>query len=111
MPELWISTHSPLVQSDGPTASVSPPKAFTNTSEIHTSPIHAVDLELVSRLSFPRVRISFSEAGCHVAKAEERKRNPIITERNLGPNTDVIIHLRLNLGIEVDAMNFFSFFK
>ena len=101
---MCISTHSPLVQSEGPTASVSPPKAFTRTSEIHTSPIQAVDLEFVSRLSFSGLRISVSFVGCHVASAEERKRNPIITERVLGPNTDVINHLRFNLGIEVDAL-------
>ena len=44
MPELWSSTHSPLVQSAGPTAPVSAPNALTKTSEIHMSPLQAVDL-------------------------------------------------------------------
>jgi hypothetical protein len=43
-PELYNSTHSPLVQSAGPTASVSEPNALTNTSEIQMSPIQAEDL-------------------------------------------------------------------
>ena len=34
VPELYNSTHSPLVQSAGPTAPVSEPKALTNTSEL-----------------------------------------------------------------------------
>ena len=48
VPELYNSTHSPLVQSAGPTAPVSAPKALTNTSDIQMSPIHADDLLDVS---------------------------------------------------------------
>ena len=48
VPELYSSTHSPLVQSAGPTAPVSEPNALTNTSEIQMSPIQAEDLLDVS---------------------------------------------------------------
>ena len=48
VPELYNSTHSPLVQSAGPTAPVSEPNAFTNASEIQISPIQAADLLDVS---------------------------------------------------------------
>ena len=63
VPELCISTHSPLVQSLGPTDPVSAPKAFTNTSEIQISPVQAEERLEVSLTSWISSNDSLSSKG------------------------------------------------
>ena len=66
LPELCNSTHSPVVQSFGPTAPVSDPKAFTSTSEIQTSPLQTADPTEVSEVLLSSERLDCQELGLHM---------------------------------------------